>query len=229
MKKILFSLLVLAVVSCSKKQDGIQAKTETNKEESVINSYAREVSTKPTYNETKEAYYLLKDEEKSALWLAKYNKILEQDASILTAEQTAIIVELKGLIQNENGGLTYLREHPEVGNNWMTLNQFRLQAHFTAEQIHLITEDSYFPNNFTIADSYAKWIYHPNNPHHIPGHGDDDGGGLDAPNCTCSYSYYCWAGQNGRCETGRNDCEKEAKCGLLGSSNCTGMCDESSF
>ena len=46
---------------------------------------------------------------------------------------------------------------------------------------------------------------------------------LDATNCTCLYDIGCGIGN--LCMTKNNSCTQQAECGLFGSSNCKGTCD----
>lgn len=168
--------------------------------------------------ELRQSYILLQTKDKIDLWNTKWSSILKNDNDKLTEAQKDIIKSIQNFVNKET--LARLFAQPSLGEKFMNDNLAYFQKNFTNNELYLITECPYYEENFSItkADEYIKKLSrYPINTINR----ETTIARLATDTCECYYSLSC--GWDRLCDTS-DDCKTITGCGIVGSSNCTGMC-----
>jgi hypothetical protein len=173
----------------------------------------------------KQSVSLLSDEERQKLWELRLNQILKNDAGKLTKEQNTIILSIRDFLATKT--IKELVKNPKEGEVFIKSQLEYFQKHFDNAQLFMLIECPYYSDDISIFKSmeYLTKIDH-NILSRTADETDltfDDETSVE-PKCTCYYSIYCsiGGGGGGTCNTG--GCQKNANCGLAGTSNCKGRC-----
>jgi hypothetical protein len=210
MKKYL--IIALFFVGCTRSN-------VTNEEQPVLSPAIIEALEKNTIPEIKNSVSLLTNEEKELLWKTKLETIQKNDDRKFTTDQKTIIKMLQNVLALN--GYTKLIANPKIGEEFIGSNLEYFAKHFTKEQLFLLVESPYFTFDFSVFNS-EKYLQTFIKAEALSV-GDPDGDIGDAPKCTCIYSISC-SGSSNNCEDKKDECVKQPKCGLFGTSNCTGRC-----
>ncbi|MBX2887745.1 MAG: bacteriocin fulvocin C-related protein [Ferruginibacter sp.] len=148
--------------------------------------------------------------EKQAFWLTKWEYILANDT--LNTAQYGIVDSLRlfatanpveSLLEDEELAITYLEDNLEHYKN-----------HFTDAEILMLVELPYYCEDFSI---FRTGIY-------LSSFEISYGPG-DELSCTCRYMLSCWHGVGDYCDKElQRPCEQVKKCGIMGTTRCSGRC-----
>ncbi len=196
----------------------------------ALSLLSQEVLNETSVPEMKQAYLMLSNKEKEALWKTKYATILKNDEGKLSSEQSLLIKKLQTfLITN---GMDKIFSDSKIGEKFINVNLTAFERAFTKSQQFFLVECPYFSNDFSIVgtnDLTIKSILQTRkatNEINRAGFSDEeeevDDLGLTAK-CTCRYNLGC-PGSGNNCDT-NTDCTKAGGCGLFSGSSCLGRCE----
>lgn len=221
----LHSLLVLCLSllllqSCSK---NVSSPQNENPDRSELTHETQMALLAPNLTSLKQSVSLLTPEERQNLWILRWNTMLKNDAAQLSVEQKNIILSMRDfLIRNP---VSALIKNPAAGEQFIKSQLQRFEKHFTNAQLYMLIECPYFTPNISIFKSldYLNAIDH---PYTTASTNATEGSYYTeiskSPQCECIYSIYCSIAERKVCVTG--GCTKKYGCGLVGTSNCTGLC-----
>ena len=227
MKKTLFFKIYLAFIlnllllqSCTKNESIIQY---DNNDRSGLTHETQMALKAPNLTSLKQSVSLLSPEERQKLWILRWNTMLKNDASKLTADQKNIILSLRDfLLKNP---VAKLLKNPASGESFLTSQLPFFEKHFTNAQLYMLIECPYFTKSISVFKSleYLNAIDH---PYPSMNTNATEGSFITTisatPRCECFYSFYCSIKTRGICTS--DNCIKKIGCGIAGTSNCTGLC-----
>lgn len=178
---------------------------------SQLSALTKEVISKPSIEEMKQAQTLLSDKEREQLWKTKYSAILKKDAAILTSEQNKIINELSSFLKENN--ISSLKKSPEIGDAFLEKNLSYFEKHFSKQQLYALIESPIFFDGFTLSKIESAFMRLSL---------VDTGGGSGDPKCLCRYDISC-PGAGNDCDYAII-CRLVTGCGIFGTSLCKGRC-----
>ena len=195
-------MCAMVILSCSKQQ--IRQGNEFEK----LSSDTKDAIGLNSVKAVKQAYNMLSSEEKEELWELKLHSILNN--SDLNESQRIAVKEIIQVL--EVNGMKSLNVHPEIGEKFLSSKLNEYKKLFSPEELYMLVEMPFFSKNFSLDQSKTVLMKL-----------NESVFALDATNCTCLYDIGCGIGN--LCMTKNNSCTQQAECGLFGSSNCKGTCD----
>lgn len=184
----------------------------------------KEVIEKSTLEEMRQGMAMLSIEERSILWKTKLNFILSNPRERFSLEQRNIVLMLKSFLDIH--GMEKLMKNSELGRNFLSKNLAYFGKHFSKEQLNILIESPYFPEDLLISKVDLKMIH---GLISVRNQNKEKSTSLNSlrveqGSCTCIYDLGC-PGPYNYCEnTGCVVNNNYEMCGLFGTSSCEKRC-----
>lgn len=189
-----------------------------------LTDLTKEVISKGTLQEMKQGQALLSIKERETLWNTKLNKILSNEKERFTAEQRAIVLELKSFLKKH--GMAELIKKPELGIKFLEMKLPVYSKHFNKEQLNILIESPYLSNELQISKINWEWMKELTKPRSVYNKvaRDKPTETIESGSCTCIYDLGCPGPFNYCDNTGCTPNGSYEMCGLFGTSSCKRRC-----
>lgn len=190
-----------------------------------LSDLTKEVITKATLQEMKQGQAMLSVKEREILWNTKLDMILSNKNEKLSAEQKAIVVELKMFLKKY--GMAELMRNPELGIRFLDEKLSFYSKYFNKEQLNILIESPYLNDTLLISKINWETMKALVSPKKLNNTVARSVAAYEGGSCTCLYDLGC-PGLGNNCEnTGCVVNGSYEMCGLFGTSNCKKRCSGS--